>query len=56
MTKTETTTSKTHDFVTSGCINQWHNDHDHADCWRALLRHNGLPESTTYPEFCEFLR
>jgi len=50
MTKTQST-SKTHEFVISGCVNQWGHDHDHADCWRAFMRHNGLPEITTYSEF-----
>ena len=40
-----------HEFLVSGCRYQWAQDHDHAECWRAFMVHQGLPAETTYSEF-----
>jgi hypothetical protein len=47
----KTGTSHTHEFLPSGCRNQWVHDHDFADCWKAFMRHQGMPETTTMSEF-----
>ena len=46
-------TSHTHEFLISGCANQWVGDHDHADCWAAFMAHQGQPAGTTYTEYYE---
>jgi hypothetical protein len=43
MTKTEST-SKTHEFLPSGCRYQWAADHDDADCWEAFQQHQEKEE------------
>lgn len=44
-------TAHTHDYAVSGCRYQWALDHDHADCWRNFMIHQGQPADTTYAEF-----
>ena len=44
-------TPTTHRYELSGCVNQWLPDHDHADCWRAFMKHQGRPEGTSYSEY-----
>lgn len=44
-------TSRTHEFLISGCRNQWTADHDHAHCWAAFLAHHGAPAGLGIDEF-----
>jgi hypothetical protein len=32
----QTSTIRVHRFGAGGCVNQWHADHDDADCYRAF--------------------
>lgn len=40
-----------HVFEISGCINQWHADHNDYDCWTAFLIHHGAPAGISVDEF-----
>jgi hypothetical protein len=46
-----TDTAHTHEFLMTGCRNQWANDHDHAECWTEFMKFMGQPEGTTYSQF-----
>ncbi len=50
-TQTPADTARTHEFLVSGCRNQFHGNHDHADCWARFMEFNGRPSETTYAEF-----
>lgn len=49
------TTSHTHEFLVSGCRNQWVHDHDTAHCWAAFLKHNKAPAGLGVDEFYDWL-
>jgi hypothetical protein len=48
-------TSRTHEFLVSGCRHQWAADHDHAHCWAAFLAHHGAPAGLGIDEFYAWL-
>lgn len=47
-------TCHTHEFLVSGCRNQWVADHDTADCWAAFLAHNGAPAGLSVDGFYDW--
>jgi len=44
-------TAHTHEYLVSGCRNQFASDHNHTDCWRNFMVHQGRTADTTYGEF-----
>jgi hypothetical protein len=48
MASTAQSTVRVHKFTAAGCVNQWHADHDDADCYRAFRAEQQAQEERSW--------